>query len=179
MQGPDEPHAQTLRKALPASPFGADMEQRRPGYGTLRLQPVMLGPPPDASPGDVTAADDIDPAELRGRPRTGLVSGIMAAMAVLATAGAAYWTLRPTDEDMPAPPRPPAAARPAVEAAPVAATPAAPVPAPVPAAPGVDMANVDADLVPPSTEGLSPARRIRTIRIMVDNDREIAPPPLR
>ncbi len=99
----------------------------------------------------------------------------MAVAAVLATAGAAYWTLKPADEDLPPQPRPAAAARPAIAVPSLAEIPAASAPA----GSGVDMANVDGDLVPPSTEGLSPARRVPTIRIMVDNDREIAPPPLR
>jgi hypothetical protein len=56
-----------------------------------------------------------------------------------------------------------------------AQTPATPVPdAPVSTAP-VSMGEVSTELVAPTTEGLSPARRIGTTRILLDGDREIKP----
>jgi hypothetical protein len=131
----------------------------------------MLGPPPEADAGAVSAADDIDPLELRGRPRTGLAAGVMAAIAIGATVAAAWWTLAPR-EDLPD--LQPQAAQPET-AAPVVAIPAPAVTA-APPAPEVDMARIDSDLVPPATDGLSPARRVPTIRIVVENDREVAVP---
>ncbi len=38
------------------------------------------------------------------------------------------------------------------------------------------MGDISSELVPPSTDGLTPARRVSTIRILVENDREIAKP---
>jgi hypothetical protein len=38
------------------------------------------------------------------------------------------------------------------------------------------MGAVSTELVPPSTDGLSPARRISTTRIIVENDREVTVP---
>jgi hypothetical protein len=163
----------------------------------LRLQPVMLGPPPGAQAGGVSAEDDLDPAELRPKGRAGRMAAFAAAALVLATAGAAYMVLRsrePLMVDAPAADKPPAttlaapdrpptnqqsqtpeAARqvPPVDAAPQQAAPAQP-PAQAPgASAGLDMGSIESDLVPPSTEGLSPARRIQTIVIRVENDREL------
>jgi hypothetical protein len=171
MQGPNPSPPATLRDSLPADPFGDAGSQRVPAFGAARLQPVVLGPPPEAGPADVTAADDIDLQELRGKPRTGLYAGVMAALAIGATVGAAWWTLRPQEDQAGSPP--PAIQSIAPPAAPI--TVAEPPPPVVPAEP-VDMARIDGELVPPTTDGLSPARRIPTIRIVVENDREIIAP---
>lgn len=169
-------------RGLPSDPFDRGEPQRPATYGTLRLQPVVLGPPPGQV--DVTAADDINLEDFRDKPRTGLFAGIIAAVAVLVTVGMAYWTLRPSDDaarppaiaSAPVPPQPPVTAAP--EASPPEAVPATILPAPgaPPSIPAVDMAHVDNDLVAPSTEGLTPARRIATIRIVVENDREVSAP---
>jgi hypothetical protein len=169
-------------QGLPPDPFGRDEHQRAASYGTLRLQPVMLGPPPEPGPDDVSSADDIDLAPYQHKPRTGLIAGVIAAIAVLVTAGAAYWTLRPMDETPPVAAFPPAA----VPALPVPSLPTStPPPQGPPAAsaqaPGgqgapVDMARIDSDLVPPSTDGLTPPRRIPTLKITVENDREVVAP---
>jgi hypothetical protein len=179
MQGETPNGSAPLKLSLPPEPFGREEASRAPRYGSLRLQPVVLGPPPDPKAVDVTAADDIDPIEYREKPRTGLFAGVIAALAVLSTVGAAYWTLRPIeDAALPAPPVPNTAApaAPVLPSAPVTQAEERPVITPVPQASPVDMARVDSDLVPPSTEGLTPARRIQTIRIVVENDREIAVP---
>jgi hypothetical protein len=142
----------------------------------LRLQPVVLGPPPGADT-VVTADDDLSPAELGSRPRTGLFAGIAAVAVVAAMAGVAFVALREPPEQAGVPPPVPAASQPAAPPAPstpVAVTPSPPFEvAPSPAAAPVDMGRVDSDLVPPATEGLSPARRIQTIPIRVENDREV------
>jgi hypothetical protein len=179
MQGETPERSGSLRLSLPPEPFGREEAPRAPGYGSLRLQPVMLGPPPEQHAVDVTAEDDIDPAEYGEKPRTGLFAGIVAAIAVMATVGAAYWTLRPV-EDTPFTQLPtPQASAPAV-LAPLPVPSLAPLEVPAvaassPAAP-IDMGRVDSDLIPPSTEGLTSARRISTIRIQVENDREVIVP---
>jgi hypothetical protein len=176
MQGDTPQTTGQLPQGLPPEPFGRSETQRTVAYGTLRLQPVMLGPPPEPGATEsVTPADDIDPVEYRDKPKTGLIAGVIAGLAVLATTGAAYWTLRPVEDAVVAVPAVPAPL-------PVPSLSAAPAPrldppsVTSPAAPPVDMARVDSDLVPPSTEGLTPARRISTIRIVVENDKEVAAP---
>jgi hypothetical protein len=65
----------------------------------------------------------------------------------------------------------------AVEAPPLRAiepSPSAPVVA-APPTPTVSMGDVSTELVAPTTDGLSPARKIGTIRIMTDGDKEIKP----
>jgi hypothetical protein len=37
------------------------------------------------------------------------------------------------------------------------------------------MGAVSDELIAPQTEGLSPARRVQSIRIVVENDREVQP----
>jgi hypothetical protein len=168
MQGPsDEPGSRGLPQD---TPWAADAPPR-PAYGTLRLQPVLLGPPPEAG-ADVTADDDLTPAELGSRPRTGLYAGIAAFAVVAAMAGVAFVALReppdPTAEQSPAP----VAVQPVAPPTPPPTVSAAPSPAAAP----VDMGRIDSDLVPPTTEGLSPARRVQTIPIRVENDREVPAP---
>jgi hypothetical protein len=198
-------------RGLPADEAWEADALRRPAHSTLRLQPVVLGPPPGLEGRGVSAADDLDPAELRPKGRAGRLAALAAAALVLATSGAAYVILSGRDRpaaDLPPEVRPPAETL----AAPTLPAPGLPAPdqamptpepmrpppaqeASPPQAPtsqaaaaaqtgaqtaqgagaqaGVDMGNVESDLVPPSTEGLSPARRIRTIRITVENDREL------
>ncbi len=201
----------------------------------MRLEPVILGPPPAPGQGQpvaiypsapsVSADDDLDPSELNGPGRTGLIVGVVSAMLVLATAGAAYLTLGreglreaqappsiapaapPAPAQSPEPATAPSAPPPAQASAPppepvapqaalrppdppssppdpperiepppqVSVPPPPPRPVQEPAAPVIDMGRVDSELVPPSTEGLSPPRRIQTIRIVVENDRELLP----
>jgi hypothetical protein len=100
----------------------------RPAYGTLRLQPVTLAPPPESGARDASAADDLDPRDLAGDRRKGAIAGLVAAvLAVLvAGGGAAWWLLPPRGEAPVAEPAQP----PSSTAPPAAANPAAPEPAP-------------------------------------------------
>ncbi len=79
----------------------------------------------------------------------------------------------------------PAVTAPPVVAAPPVAPPVASRPTPAPPAPPVapvasapadkSMGQVSDELVAPVTEGLSPARKVNAVRIVVDGDREIRP----
>jgi hypothetical protein len=144
---------------------------RRSVHSTLRLQPVLLGPPPDPNVTNVSAEDDIDPAEIGARSRIGKIAAAAAVAMVLGTAGVAYWALTGRDGDVSDHRLPPT-------------TPDQPAPSPVVAAPPptaadaprIDMGGVDSDLIPPSTEGLNPPRRVQAIRIRVENDKEVIVP---
>ncbi|MGL4636880.1 MAG: hypothetical protein ACRCWF_12930 [Beijerinckiaceae bacterium] len=170
----EEVMARSLKQAEPAET-----------YRSLRLQPVVLPPPPAesapplpaAEPDFVSAEDDIEPdhsAEVKRSSRLKLaMAGALAVMAV----GAGFWAYQgngPKDQ----------VAVPEIKAVPEAVTktavvPEAPVaaPAPVAATPATtgdaSMGQVSTELVPPTTDGLSPARRISTIRIIVENDQEV------
>ncbi len=77
----------------------------------------------------------------------------------------------PSAEIAVAPPATPSVVAP-VTVPPVVAAP----PAPVAAAPAdTSMGQVSDELVPPSTDGLSPPRKVNAVRIIVDGDREIRP----
>jgi hypothetical protein len=176
------PAATEGRPPLPAAPAWPEDASRRPVRSELRLQPVMLGPPPDPNAVGASSEDDLDPTQLRRSSATGRTFAVVATVVLLAAgAGGAYVFLgRPTpgvDE-----PRIPTEAPPAAavapqppEQAPSAAVSAPPAPAPQPS-PAVDMAEIGTDLVAPSTEGLSPARKVQSIRIVVDKDRELPQP---
>jgi hypothetical protein len=162
-----------------------DEPERRQSHSMSRLQPVVLGPPPE--PGDVGASydDDLDPAELqRSSPVGRLMATVAITAVVLATGAGAWWlTVRATPSlvaTTPAAPQPAAAAPPPVSpplrestAPTVEEPPSTPAQAPQPRT--VDMADVGSDLIAPSTEGLSPARKVQAIRIIVENDRELQP----
>ena len=74
-------------------------------------------------------------------------------------------------------PAPPPVVAPVAVPPVVAAPPAAPPsPAPVAAAPAdTSMGQVSDELVAPSTDGLSPPRKVNAVRIVVEGDREIRP----
>lgn len=184
---------------MPASSGWPADEARRPAHSTLRLQPVILGPPPDPDLVGASAADDLDPLEFgRSASRGGVFAALGAIILVTIAAGGAYWHLAREQRDAESPP-PPAAALPSEAPAvpvpaPQASLPEAPSPSseapaaarahelraavpPVPHAaersPAVDMVEVGNDLVAPITDGLRPARKVQTIRIVVDGDREL------
>ncbi len=176
----------SAQSPLPAESGWPADPARRPLHSTLRLQPVVLAPPPD--PDGVTAADDLDLRDLDDGKRVSRLAGVLAAVVVALTAAAAYFVLSaPTDHPAETPIARPASPPPATPASPpvaiVAPTapPAAPALAPPapsaapPTAPAVDMADVGDELIPPSTEGLAPARRVQAVRIIVENDREVVP----
>jgi hypothetical protein len=69
---------------------------------------------------------------------------------------------------------------PAAPAEPVAVPPSLPpaaalTPPPVQPVPEVSMGAVSDELIAPQTEGLTPARRVQSVRIVVENDREVTP----
>lgn len=207
VQGPD---AATDQRGLPPIESWEDAQPRAAGHSTLRLQPVILGPPPDASVRDATADDDLDLRELNPRRNTGLIMGLAAIVVVLVTAGAAYVFLSGRDPEVaglppviqaaPEPLKRPAASPPevavqttvvepplvvepatgpVVAAVPPSVAPSTPAPLPEhvakPISEPLDMGLVSSELVPPTTDGLSPPRRVQAIRIMVENDRELPP----
>lgn len=171
---------------------GLGPRERLLRHSSLRLQPTVLAPPPGQArrPADeplgagVSAEDDIDLGlddDRAARRRQLLLAAAGVAIALL---GLGAWLLlgRPGDAPTAALPPPVQAPPPAVPA------PAAPVPPPAqeaaPAAPPQQQAAVPQDpamgelsteLVPPSTEGLSPARKVNAIRIIMDGDREVRP----
>jgi hypothetical protein len=165
-----------LGRSLPAN------EPAAPRHTTLRLHPVVLPPPPgEPSPTDplalepnVTAEDDIaldidDDGSVRKRQlllgAAGLGIAAIGLIAYLIFGGG-----KGPNE---------AAVIPTIRADPSAQTKGA-APAAESETTGqaanTSMGNVSTQLVPPSTEGLTPARKITTIRILVENDREVAAP---
>jgi hypothetical protein len=159
-----------LERELPA---GGDRAVR---HSMLRLQPVVLPPPPDddgpatqpLAP-SVTAEDDIalDEDDDGAARRWQLLLG--AAGGIIALAGLAAYLIFGGGT------APREAVVPTIQADPAAQAKGQPPPPPV--EPGdKSMGEVSTELVPPTTDGLSPARRISTIRIIVENDREIVAP---
>jgi hypothetical protein len=210
MQMERSPDTEAVAPALPAMGGWQDEPGRRLGHSTLRLQPVVLGPPPDPSFRDVSAEDDLDLRDLAPTRNTGLIAGLAAACIALTAAGVAYFMLSSGDRASKPPPAiiqaspeplkqaPPQAeieaAKPVTEAAapvPVASSPATPVPqngatsASQTSATDIisvtapsenpEMGGIQSELVPPQTDGLSPARRVQAIRIRVENDQELLP----
>jgi hypothetical protein len=168
-----------------------DPAWREPGsrYSTLRLQPVVLQPPPvDAASGAPwpdhmpSPDDDIDLGfddDTIARRRQLLFAAVGVGIAIV---GAAAYLIFGSIEEAPTARAP----VPSIGAAPGApGNPPIPVPRPpaeeAAAAPGQavsdqSMGAVSTELVPPATDGLSPPRRIATTRIIVENDREVTAP---
>ena len=176
-----------LGRALPQA------EPQAARYALLRLRPVVLPPPPGELPQQipsqqvlqehvlpeqvlpeyqvsVTAEDDIpmdDDDDGSARRRQLLLGATGVGIAALGlVAFLVFGVGRGADI---------AATVPTIKA-----DPAAQAKGPAPAAEGqttnTSMGDVSSELVPPSTEGLTPARRVSTTRIRVENDREIALP---
>jgi hypothetical protein len=173
LQKPDDLPSElgaALERELPA---GGDRAVR---HSMLRLQPIVLPPPPDDSafvtdalPPSVTAEDDIalDTDHDGAAKRWQLLLG--AAGVVIALAGLAPYLIFGGSN------APRQAVVPTIQADPAAQAKGPPPPSPV--EPGdKSMGEVSTELVPPTTDGLSPARRISTIRIIVENDKEIVAP---
>jgi hypothetical protein len=209
------PDSATDQRVLPPIESWDDAPPRAAGHSTLRLQPVILGPPPTSDIRDATADDDLDLRELNPRWNTGLIMGLAAFVVVLVTAGTAYLflsgrnpevaALPPVIQAAPEPLKQPAASpaevavqntvanppvpdpppvavpapAPVVEAVAPSVTPSTPLPSPQqvakPPTEALDMGLVSSELVPPTTDGLSPPRRVQAIRILVENDRELPP----
>jgi hypothetical protein len=164
-----------------------------PRFARQKLEPVVLPPPPThvdppPAPRPASPEDDIEPdheAEYRRRRAVRLIVTLAGCAAVAATAGYLAWPRIPT---LPKPSPPPQVeAAPQVEATPPprqAETPVAeslpPAPVviqqPAPAAQVEALRNADrSELTAPATEGLSPPRLVPTLRIRVENDREVSP----
>lgn len=164
-----------------------------PRYSTLRLQPTVLPPPPANSESGgwaahgATSDDDIDIGlddEFNAKRRQLILA---AAGVAIAAAGGLVWLLvgRPinTPPAIEAPIAAPAIPRFDEGGGSRTAPPEAVVERPrgpavrQPAQPSAEFAleTGASDLIPPSTEGLSPARRVNAVRIIMDGDREIRP----
>jgi hypothetical protein len=159
-----------LGRELPA---GGDRVVR---HSMLRLQPVVLPPPPDdnapaAEPllPSVTAEDDIalDEDDDGAARRWQLLLG--AAGGGIALVGLATYLLFGGVK------APGEAVVPVIQADPAAQA-KGPPPSPTIEPGDKSMGEISTELVPPTTDGLSPARKISTIRIIVENDREVVAP---
>ncbi len=152
-------------------------------HSLLRLRPVVLPPPPgEILPQDmteyepsVTAEDDIpmdDDNDRSARRRQLLLGATGVGIAALGLAAFLVFGMGKDANN--------AATVPTIKADPAAQY-KGPAPAPATETAGqsadTSMGAISTELVPPSTEGLSPARRVSTIRIIVENDREITKPP--
>jgi hypothetical protein len=187
VQGPN-PITSDLETLLTRELGARDASPRDPGqsYSRLRLQPVVLQPPPgeDASQDFWSAhgsspEDDIDLGlddDQSLRRRQLLFAAIGIGIAVVGAA--AYLIFGPDSE--------PSTARgpvPTIQADPATLTKGPPPDTQLysSASSGRSVSDqgmgaVSTELVPPSTDGLSPARRIATTRIIVENDREVTAP---
>jgi hypothetical protein len=170
----EEVMARSLKDAEPAASFRS-----------LRLQPVVLPPPPthetpeaNALP-PVSAQDDIEPDHSAEIKRARNLRLVMAGVLSVVTISAAFWAYQRSNIRQ-------VAVVPEIKASPdvmsktvvppeaVAQTPVTSVPVPVPpVSADASMGQVSTELVAPTTDGLSPARRITTIRILVENDKEV------
>ena len=171
-------HEFKSREAMPQ-----DTGQR---YTALRLQPVVLQPPPgeeashDFWPDHAPSPEDdidlgLDDDQIARRRQL-----IFAAIGIgVAITGAAAFLALGTNSDSSAVRTP----VPTIQSDPAALTRGAapaslsePSPSPGQAVGDQAMGAVSTELVPPTTDGLSPARRIATTRIIVENDREVTTP---
>jgi hypothetical protein len=197
---PKDPFLRDLQSVLNRDLPPTELAQ---SYSRLRLQPVAVPPPPGADGYDrrstdvppasalssVSADDDLSPDEALESPSR-LRWPLIIAAAVLASGAGALgflmYSLSYGPPDTVAVPQaipeiradpaaaakapPPVETQPSVKPETATALPAAPQN--VPTQP-VSMGQVSTDLIAPSTEGLSPARKIGTIRILVEGDKEI------
>lgn len=158
-------------------------------HASLRLQPTVLPPPPqeggppepwpEETVGSVSADDDIDLGLDDGALRRRQLLLAAAGIGIAAIGGAAWLLFGqpggtppragiPTIQGDPSSPKAPPALPPTTE--PTVETAVRPVDG------GASMGAVSNDLVPPATEGLSPARKVNATRIIVENDREVPAP---
>jgi hypothetical protein len=150
--------------------------ERAASHATLRLNPVVLPPPPSeafapAEPEADISVDDLDLDDDASVKRRQL---LLAAVGVaIAIAGGVTWLLLGNTGETP-----PQASIPVIRAD-SAAQGKAPAPEPpadvqaeaLPA--DKSMGAVSTELVPPTTEGLTPARKVNSVRIIVDGDQEV------
>jgi len=182
--GQDRGFASDMETLLGREAGSADRVMR---YSAQRLQPTVLAPPPDDSgigARGVSAEDDIDlgvDADAFARRRQLLLGAAGILIAVIGTA--AFLLFRPPADAPNGAPAPPAEIARPVEPiappppAPQLAAPSSPVPSPQASAapPDAAMGALSSELIPPSTDGLSPARKVNALRIVVDGDREVRP----
>jgi hypothetical protein len=176
---------QLLNRGLPPAAEAA------PRHTLQRLQPTVLAPPPDPdgpiapalpkfrpAPDPVSELDDLpnDSAdENSARMRQLMFLG--AGLAIALVGGVGYLLLGPV------PDVPLQAGVPVIRADPDASGKASLPSLPIEPTAGIAnappdpiaMGDVTSDLIAPSTEGLSPARKVTSIRIVVKNDVEVAP----
>lgn len=195
---PDSDSPRLALETMLAREFSTPEQDRAPTRSSLlRLQPTVLPPPPTfthvqaspaqtlsapASPDDDIEIDAMDDAT-RARRWRWLLAGIALGITVLG--GWAYVALapiKPVEEakrPVITPPVPVAPVAPSEPVVPPLAAPPQPAATPAkaePPNPEQSLREISTELVPPSTEGLSPARRIGTIRIIVKDDREVPAP---
>jgi hypothetical protein len=149
-------------------------------YSTQRLQPTVVPPPPSANYVSelplfdiVSPEDDIEPDhadEVVTKRRRMMMA--LACVGLFGLSGLGYFALNRATQ--------PASivAIPEIKVDPTAQGKAVPPPAEqveTTALPAGDssMGQVSTELIPPTTDGLSPARRISTTRIIVENDLEV------
>ena len=155
---PPPPFADPLAELLQRE-FGADRVQPARPH---RLEPITLPPPPVD---DACASDDIElnPAGDAERRRQLIIAG--GGIGLAAVAALAGWLAIGAFK------RSPVADAPVIRADQDVLTKA-------PAPPSVETDTRSAagvtELVAPNTEGFSPAKRVATQRIIVENDREVA-----
>jgi hypothetical protein len=183
------------------------LDKTPPRHSTLKLQPVILPPPPTGVPAEsgalvsdqpvtsgATSDDDLDPALLGGNRKRSFTLPLLLIMLV-AIAGGTGWLVfgnrapgpeasvptiqAPQPAELKALPPAPAetAEVPPSPSVPLSVGPVATTPAPPPSSPVADqsMGSAPAELIPPSTEGLAPARKVNATRIIVEDDREVRP----
>ena len=184
MSKDDQAPDQSLRNLRDILARDIPKREQLPTYSTQRLQPTVIPPPPSSdyvselplfnivSPEDDIEPDHADDIATR-RKRTILA---MACVGVLGASGLGYLALN----------------RATLFATPAASVVAIPeitvdpsrqgkvLPPPVQSTEATDvsasdssMGQVSTELVPPTTDGLSPARKISTIRILIENDLEV------
>jgi hypothetical protein len=166
----EEVMARSLKENEPAASFRS-----------LRLQPVILPPPPTQETPEarvlppVSAQDDIEPDHSTEVNHSRNLRLVMAAVLAAVALSAGFWAYQFSSNSGRV------AVVPEIKASPDALNktivPAeAVVQTSVDAAPAsadASMGKVSTELVAPTTDGLSPARRISTIRILVEDDQEV------
>ncbi len=177
---PKDPFLRDLQSVLSRDLPPTELAQN---YSRLRLQPVMVPPPPSGGPSSlgqvsgaqVSAEDDLpadEAMQTNSRRRLPLVMAI--AIILIGASAITFLMLNlsgdPRDSSSVSATPPVIQAVPVIKVDPNAEARAKPPEEPVQP---LSMGQVSTDLIAPSTEGLTPARKIGTIRILVEGDKEI------
>ncbi|MFM9974855.1 MAG: hypothetical protein ACKVON_09845 [Beijerinckiaceae bacterium] len=177
---PKDPFLRDLQSVLSRDLPPTELAQN---YSRLRLQPIAVPPPPAAGPsslGQVTGAqvsaeDDLPADEAMQTNSRRRLPLVMAIAIILIGASAITFLMLNLSGD-PRDSSSVSATPPVIQAIPeIKVDPNAEVRAKPPSEPvqPLSMGQVSTDLIAPSTEGLTPARKIGTIRILVEGDKEI------